>query len=76
MSSRIRSDFGSLADRGNEGRRPEGRPVLVLIDGSWQPALLVKWVRVDGAWFGLASWVVGDRFETSMVPADRLRKRG
>lgn len=49
---------------------------MVLIDVRWQPALLAKWVRVDGAWFGLASWVVGDRFETSMVPADRLRKRG
>ncbi len=49
--------------------------MLVLVDGSWQPALLAKWVLVGGVWFGLASWVVEDGFETSLVATHRLRKR-
>ena len=56
MSSRIRSDFGTLADRAR-GRQETKAPVpghaWAKFGDGWRPVLLVRWIRnADGTWAG------------------------
>lgn len=74
VSSRARSDFGSLGSR-TAATKTEGgqRPTLVLIDQK-QPGLLARWRRgSDGVWQGLVVMVEGpDDFLAQWLPASRL----
>ena len=75
MSSRSRSDFGSLGSRlGGDEVVVGSRAVHVVIDGH-QLGLLARWRRdLDGSWLGLVAVVDGpDDFVASWVPAERLR---
>ncbi|MEL4356513.1 MULTISPECIES: hypothetical protein [unclassified Luteococcus] len=56
MSSRIRSDFGTLADRARGMQETKatvpGHAWAKFGDG-WRPVLLVRWIRnLDGTWAG------------------------
>ncbi len=64
--------LGTLTER-TARMKPHGRAVVVYVGGVLHPALLARWVRVDGKWHGLACWVVLDRFEIALVAADQLR---
>ena len=56
MSSRIRSDFGTLADRarGKQGTKaPVPGHAWAKFGDGWRPVLLVRWIRnADGTWAG------------------------
>lgn len=73
MSSRIRSDFGSLGDR--VSRAPATRHVEVRGGDVWHPGLLVDWLRVGDLWAAHVAWVDG-ALHTAIVAADRVRPAG
>lgn len=58
MSSRIRSDFGTLAERSRASAEPADRTPLpthawARFDDGWRPALLLRWIRnPDNTWSG------------------------
>ena len=56
MSSRIRSDFGTVADRARgrqEARATVPGHAWVKFGEGWRPVLLVRWIRnPDGSWAG------------------------
>lgn len=70
MSSRTRSDFGSLGQR--VSRAPATRHVEVDGGDAWHPGVLVDWIRIGEVWAAQVAWVDG-ALHTAIVPADRVR---
>lgn len=77
MSQRIRSEFGPLAARvaGPEATVGGRHVYLQADDGTWRPALLAGWHRLEDGWYGLVTWTqpTNPRFETGLIPAGRLQ---
>ncbi|GAB3698386.1 hypothetical protein [Mariniluteicoccus flavus] len=68
MSSRIRSDFGSLGQR--VARTPATHHVEVRVDSTWHPGLLVDWIRVGDLWAAHVAWVDGGLHSAIVAAAD------
>lgn len=74
MSSRIRSDFGTLGDRlqrmkGEQAHRPANRHVIV--DGIL-PGLLLGWQQIQGQWWGTVATAQAGKVELAILPAARV----
>lgn len=67
MSSRVRSDFGSLGDRVTRS----GGAKHCLVDGT-QPGIVWAWSRTPAGWAGLVAYVVDDELHVAQLPASRL----
>lgn len=66
MSSRIRSDFGALADRRAPGAGTHF--VEVLQSGELRPGLLVDWIRGADGWSAQVAWLT----ENGQLIVDRV----
>lgn len=73
MSSRTRSDFGSLGERVT--RAPSTRHVEVRRGDTWLPGLLVDWIRVGDLWAAQVAWVDGE-LRSAIVAAEQVRPAG
>lgn len=74
MSSRIRSEFGTLGDRlqrmnNEQSRRPANRHVIV--DGTL-PGLLLGWQQIQGQWWGTVAMAQAGKVELAILPAARV----
>lgn len=67
MSSRVRSDFGSLGDRVARS----GGAKHCLVDGT-EPGIVWSWSRSTAGWAGLVAYVVDDELHVARLPASRL----
>ena len=84
MSSRIRSEWGTLAQRGvgnmatpRDLDGPEVRPVWVWRQGAWVPGLMRRWSRrVDGGWEAEVTTLTSTGAHETLVPAACLRPGG
>lgn len=71
MSSRTRSDFGTLGERART--RPQVRHVEVAVGEAWWPGVLVAWQKATDGWWAEVAWVQDDALYARLVPADRVR---
>lgn len=71
MSSRTRSDFGTLGQRAQA--RGRTRHVEVDNNGAWHPGVLVAWQKTDDGWWAQAAWVEDEALYARLVPAARVR---
>ncbi len=70
MSSRTRSDFGTLGDR---VRRPTTS--FCWVDDGY-PGLVMEWLRVADVWSARVAYLADGALVVTILPATRLRKAG
>lgn len=77
MSSRTRSDFGTLCQRVRAGAGSSRRslPCHVWVDGD-QPGVLCEWRTEGGQWWGRCLHLVDGHGAESWIRADRIQPVG
>ncbi len=68
MSSRIRSELGSIGDRVRRPTTP-----FCLVDGE-RPGLVLEWLRAADMWSARVAYLDDGALVVAMLPASRLQK--